>query len=32
MLANAADDYSKNVFDPSVRRKTDRFLMKFVKP
>ena len=32
VLANADDDYSKNVFDPTVRRKTDRFLLKFVKP
>lgn len=32
VLANPADDYSKNVFDPSVRRKTDRFLVKFRKP
>lgn len=31
LLANADDDYTKNVFDPSVRRKTDRFLLKFVK-
>jgi predicted methyltransferase len=26
------DDYAKNVFDPAVRGKTDRFVMKFVKP
>lgn len=31
VLANADDDYEKNVFDPTVRRKTDRFLLKFVK-
>ncbi len=31
VLANADDDYEKNVFDPSVRRKTDRFLLKFAK-
>ena len=31
ILAHARDDYDKNVFDPSVRRKTDRFLIKFVK-
>lgn len=31
LLANANDDYTKNVFDPSVRRQTDRFLLKFVK-
>ena len=32
LLANPADDYAKNVFDPSVRRKTDRYLLKFAKP
>ena len=31
VLANASDDYAKGVFDPAVRRKTDRFLLKFVK-
>lgn len=31
VLANAKDDYAVSVFDPAVRRKTDRFLMKFVK-
>lgn len=31
LLQNADDDYDKNVFDPAVRRKTDRFLLKFVK-
>ncbi len=31
LLANADDDYAKGVFDPAVRRKTDRFLLKFVK-
>lgn len=31
VLANADDDYAKNVFDSSVRRKTDRFLLKFAK-
>jgi predicted methyltransferase len=31
-LANPGDDYSKSVFDPSVRRKTDRFVMRFRKP
>lgn len=31
LLANAEDDYTKGVFDPAVRRKTDRFLLKFVK-
>ncbi|MBX7540082.1 class I SAM-dependent methyltransferase [Qipengyuania sphaerica] len=32
MLANPDDDYETSVFDPSVRGKTDRFVMKFVKP
>lgn len=32
VLANGSDDYNKNVFDPSVRRKTDRFLHMYVKP
>lgn len=32
VLANSKDDYNLNVFDPSVRRKTDRFLHMYVKP
>lgn len=32
MLANSKDDYNLNVFDPSVRRKTDRFLHMYEKP
>lgn len=32
MFANSVDDLEKNVFDPSVRGKTDRFVMKFRKP
>lgn len=32
MFANADDDLEKNVFDPSVRGKTNRFVMKFRKP
>jgi len=32
MLANSKDDYNLNVFDESVRRKTDRFLHMYVKP
>lgn len=28
----ADDDHSKNVFDPAVRGKTDRFMMRFRKP
>ena len=31
VLANSDDDHSVMVFDPSVRRKTDRFILKFVK-
>lgn len=31
LLANPGDDKSVNVFDDSVRRKTDRFLLKFRK-
>jgi predicted methyltransferase len=32
MLANPDDDHTVNVFDPAIRGKTDRFVMKFVKP
>lgn len=32
ILANPADDHSKNVFDPSIRGETDQFLYKFKKP
>lgn len=32
MFANSEDDLEKNVFDPSVRGKTNRFVMKFRKP
>ena len=32
ILANPADDHSKNVFDPSIRDHTDQFLLKFRKP
>ena len=31
LLANADDDGSLNVFDPAIRRKTNRFLLKFTK-
>jgi predicted methyltransferase len=31
-LRTKGDDYSKGVFDPAVRGKTDRFVFKFVKP
>lgn len=32
MLRNPGDDHGKLVFDPSVRGKTDRFVLRFVKP
>jgi predicted methyltransferase len=32
LLANAEDDRTTNVFAPDIRGKTDRFVMKFVKP
>jgi predicted methyltransferase len=32
LLRNADDDYSKNMADPSVRGKTDRFVFRFRKP
>ena len=32
VLRNSEDDYSVNVFDPSVRGKTDRFVLRFRKP
>ncbi|HEY1604797.1 MAG TPA: hypothetical protein VGF77_04295 [Allosphingosinicella sp.] len=31
-LRNPADDHSKIVFDPSIRMKTDRFILKFRRP
>ena len=31
-LRNADDDHSKNVFDPDIRGKTDRFILRFTKP
>ena len=31
LLANAEDDGSLNVFDPAIRRKTNRFLLRFTK-
>ena len=31
-LRNMGDDYGKNVFDPAVRGKTDRFVLRFLKP
>lgn len=32
ILANPADDHTKNVFDPAIRGHTDQFLLKFRKP
>ena len=32
VLANAADDHTRMVFQPQVRGKTDQFLLKFRKP
>jgi predicted methyltransferase len=32
ILANAGDDHTKGVFDPSVRGHTDQFLYRFKKP
>lgn len=31
-LRNTEDNYSKSVFDPEVRGRTDRFILKFRKP
>jgi predicted methyltransferase len=32
LLRNADDDHSKNVFDPAIRGKTDRFVQVYRKP
>lgn len=32
LLRNAADDHTKNVFDPAIRGKTDRMMLRFKKP
>lgn len=32
VLRSTADDYGKNVFDPAVRGKTDRYVLRFTKP
>jgi predicted methyltransferase len=32
VLANAEDDHTKGVFDPEIRGKTDRFVLRFRKP
>ena len=32
VLANKADDRTKNVFDPAIRGKSDQFVYRFMKP
>ena len=32
LLRNSLDDHSKSVFDPSLRGRTDRFMLRFRKP
>ena len=32
VLRNPADDGAKTIFDPSIRGKTDQFILKFKKP
>jgi len=32
LLRNPADDHTRKVFDPSIRFKTDRFILKFQRP
>jgi len=32
VLRNPADDHTKKVFDPSIRLKTDQFVLKFQRP
>jgi len=32
LLRNPDDDHSRGVFDPSIRGKTDRFMLRFRKP
>lgn len=32
LLRNSTDDHTKNVFNPEIRRKTDRFLQMYEKP
>jgi predicted methyltransferase len=32
MLANPADDHTKNVFDPTIRGRTDQFMIRARKP
>jgi len=32
VLRNPADDHTKKVLDPSIRRKTDQFILMLKKP
>jgi len=32
VLANPEDDHTKGVFDPEIRGKTDRYVLRFRKP
>jgi len=32
LLAHSGDDHSKNVFDPTIRGKTDQFVIRARKP
>jgi predicted methyltransferase len=32
VLSNPADDHTKSVFDPSIKSRTDKFILKFRKP
>jgi predicted methyltransferase len=32
LLAVPGDDHSKNVFDPAIRGRTDRFVYRFRRP
>jgi predicted methyltransferase len=32
VLANPGDDHTKDVFDPEIRGKTDRYVLRFKKP
>jgi predicted methyltransferase len=32
LLRNPADDFTKGVFDPAIRGRTDRFMLKFRRP
>jgi predicted methyltransferase len=32
LLANPADDHTLKIFDPAIKGKTDRFMLRFRKP